>query len=512
MTTTLNRKPTKQLHEAIVREATIVARQQIEDELKLNRFELRGANKEIQTNQDREVLLWGTARTGKSFAWLVKMHRLAVKYPKFRGLIVRKTRTSLSESALQTFEEQVLGTPHPLVANGPKRRFRDVYQYPNGAQIVVDGMDKKTKILSAEFDFIFVQEANECTVDDIEYLRTRLSNDGVPIGEGRYFHQLAMDSNPNHPKHWLKLRWESGITKSLQSKFEDNPRLYDAKTKDWTPFGKEYVFGTLAGLTGVRKDRFYRGLWVAAEGAIYDGFDETVHVINIDDILPGGIPQHWPRIRVIDFGYKNPFVCHWYAIDPNTRMMVLYREIYQTELLVEDAACLIKHLSGEYDHPAVLRWLQRKGITYRNERERIIDTICDHDAEDRATLDRYGIPNVAAFKGVSLGIQAVQTRLKIEEKSRTTQLYFVRDALVETDQRLAERKLPTQTIEEIPGYIWQKDKEGKPLKEQPVKIDDHGCDTLRYAVCYVDDIGSELNEETTSFIEEIDHDYQISPY
>jgi len=55
-----------------------------------------------------EVLLSGPARTGKSRALLKLMHLRASKYPGSRHLIARKTRASLSESGLVTFEEKVL--------------------------------------------------------------------------------------------------------------------------------------------------------------------------------------------------------------------------------------------------------------------------------------------------------------------------------------------------------------------------------------------------------------------
>lgn len=486
--------------EALSKEAIAIAAAQLKQEKAAQRFELYGHNKTVQFVNDREVLLCGPARTGKSFAWLVKLHRYATRYPNFRGLIVRKTRASLSEAALQTFEEHVLGPNHLALGSKPQRRFREVYRYQNGvdggsgAEIIVDGMDKKTKILSTEFDIIFVQEANELSIDDLEYLRTRLSNTGIPLGDGRYFHQLIMDCNPDHPKHWLKLRCDSGKTRLLPSKHEDNPRFYDHKTNDWTPLGKDYVYTTLEGLSGVRYKRFRLGLWAAAEGAIYDDWREEIHVIDGFEI-----PWDWPRIRVIDFGFKNPFVCQWWAIHPTSRTMYLYREIYETQRLVEDFARQIIQLSGG-----------------TKDRENIIATICDHDAEDRATLDRYGIPNVPAFKGVQLGIQAVQSRIKIKQISNEPDLFILRDCLVNVDPRLSEAKKPVQTIDEIPGYEWEKDKDNKPVNETPRKIDDHGCDTMRYAVCYVDSIGSELETQTSAFglldDEESELGYAISPY
>lgn len=492
--------------EALIAEATQLAIQQINDEKRANRFELFGNNKTVQTITDREVLLCGPTRTGKSFAWLVKLHRYATRYAAFRGLIVRKTRASLSEAALQTFEEHVLGADHPALGNKPQRRFREIYKYPNGAEIIVDGMDKKTKILSTEFDMIFIQEATEVTLDDLEYLLTRLSNTGIPLEDGSYFHQLVMDCNPDHPKHWLKLRCDAGKTTLLKSEHKDNPKFFNQKLKEWTQLGFDYVFKILEGLSGVRFKRFKLGLWAAAEGAIYEDWRDEIHILD-----EFNIPWDWPRIRVIDFGFKNPFVCQWWAISPTDGTMYMYREIYETQRLVEDLACEIKHHSGEYDNRAVLEWCAARGILQRNERERIIATICDHDAEDRATLERYGIPNQAAYKGVQLGIQAVQSRMKLNAQG-VPKLYIIRDSLVRVDQSLADAKRPICTIDEIPGYEWEKTKEGKPITEVPRKIDDHGCDDVRYAVCYVDEIGSELETQQQSFVTNDLEDYDISPF
>ena len=75
-----------------------------------------------------EVLISGPAGTGKSRACLEKIHYLMQKYDGARALIVRKTRASLTESALQTFERWVLGAGHPMIQGGAQRRFRQNYQ------------------------------------------------------------------------------------------------------------------------------------------------------------------------------------------------------------------------------------------------------------------------------------------------------------------------------------------------------------------------------------------------
>lgn len=122
-----------------------------------------------------------------------------------------------------------------------------------------------------------------------------------------------------------------------------------------------------------------------------------------------------------------------------------------------------------------------------SENERIETTVCDHDAEDRATLERYGVPTVAAYKAVATGIEAVQSRLRMAGDKRP-RLFLLKDSLVERDESLVAAHKPTCTEEEIPVYSYPKGADGKPLKEEPVKMDDHGCDAMRYGVAYADSI------------------------
>src|SRR5262249_43760126 len=94
-----------------------------------------------------EALLAGPSGTGKSRGALEKLNSVAEKYPGMRGPIVRKTRESLSETGLVTFEEPVLGRGPPLTL-GAGRHNRQVYAYPNGSEFVVAGLDKPQKVMS----------------------------------------------------------------------------------------------------------------------------------------------------------------------------------------------------------------------------------------------------------------------------------------------------------------------------------------------------------------------------
>lgn len=416
----------------------------------------RGAALELLQSRDPEVILSGPAGTGKSLACLHKLHEAAQRYPGMRGLIVRKTRESLTQSALVTFESHVLG-PYwfRLIAANCQRRVRQSYVYPNGSEIIVGGIDKPSKIMSTEFDLIYVQEAIELSENDLETLTSRLRNGTMP------YQQVIGDTNPDAATHWLKKRAESGLTYMPESRHEDNPRYWDADLGCWTEAGATYI-GRLERLTGVRFLRLRRGLWVGAEGLVYDEWDPAAHVV---DRMPAGW-EHWRKIRVFDFGYSNPFVCQWHAIDPDGRVY-LYREVYCTGRTVRRHAEQVTSLSEAESYEA---------------------DIADHDAEDRATLEECSIWTTAAHKAVKPGIEAVKERLRLAGDARP-RLFILRGCRVEADPELIDKKKPTCTEEEFPGYIWLPAAPGRSAKDEPRKVDDHGLDCLRYGCSYIDGLG-----------------------
>jgi hypothetical protein len=196
-----------------------------------------------------------------------------------------------------------------------------------------------------------------------------------------------------------------------------------------------------------------------------------VHLIE-----PFEIPYHWPRYWVVDFGYTNPFVCQWWAEDPDGRLY-RYRELYRTQTLVEDHAQAILKASGVIDTGHGKKgWVQEP-------RPRVI--LCDHDAEDRATLEKHlEMPTVPAKKEVMPGIQEVASRFKVQPDGKS-RLFLFKNALIERDELLTESKKPTCTEEEIEGYVWD-ETVGRKKGEEPVKKDDHGCDAMRYMIRHLD--------------------------
>jgi phage terminase large subunit len=393
-----------------------------------------GAAEELLYCRDPEIILSGPAGTGKSRACLEKLHICAANYPGMRGLMLRKTRTSLTQSGIVTFQERVL--PEDWQRTIHFHHQDQEYRYPNGSKIVVGGLDKTAKVMSTEYDIAYVQEAVELVEDEWEKLSTRMRNGVLP------YQQIIADTNPDAPSHWIKQRANRGQLKMVESRHEDNPTV----TTDY--------LAKLDALTGVRYKRLRLGLWVAAEGQVYESWDPSKHLINRVEI-----PSHWPRYISVDFGYVNPFVAQWWAVDDDGRMY-RYREIYRTQRLVEDHARDIKRFS--------------QGETIRA-------MFCDHDAEGRATLEKHaGITASPARKAISEGIQEVQARLRAAAGGKP-RAFFMRDSLVERDEWCMERKLPCSTEEEIESYVWDT-RNNRKKGEEPVDANNHGMDAFRYAV------------------------------
>lgn len=410
----------------------------------------RGSARRFLSDKSPELGLVGSAGTGKTTVALWKMHLASLISPGCRSLLSRKEGTSLTATTLQTFNRYVVADAisQGLVSwYGGSQREPAAFHYRNGSTIQVSGLDRPEKIMSAEFDRILVDEGTDIPESTYEMLTTRLR------GSAARYRQIMVCCNPQHPTHWMKLRGDAGRLNLMTSLHIDNPRFYHPNGEP-TAAGVEYM-KTLSALTGVRRLRLLQGIWAAAEGVIYDTFSPT-HIV---DTLPAGW-ETWETYWVVDFGFTNPFVWQEWAVDGDGRAW-LVREIYRTRRTVVEHCAVIKELTKGRPRPRRI--------------------ICDHDAEDRATMEHeLGFSTQAADKRVSVGLQAVMARLAPPAAGLRPRLMFYKGALHSRDQALVDAGKPASTVEEFPGYIWND------AKDAPVKENDHGMDTTRYLVTELD--------------------------
>ena len=392
----------------------------------------------------RRYLFDGGARSGKTDLTLVWLVSQASKYPGARILVARwrldHARTTLWRLSLKKLL--------PPGCNGA-RYMEGTLEccFPNGSVIRVAGLDdseRVDKILGDEYLHIFINEATQISWETVTKVLTRLSQN-IP-GAVR---KLILDCNPKGPRHWLH---QVGVQHILPSqKLDEAVPLPDAECwarLSWTPYDNPYLpadtLRTLEALPGVMRRRMLNGEWCSNEGAVYEMFDQDAHCF---DALPEGSGE-WRRIRAIDFGFTNPFVCLWGAVDGDGRVWV-YRELYRTKTQVVDLADMI--LAAERGD---------------------FSTVADpEDAEARSILNGKGVGNNPAFNDVSSGIQAVQKRFAIAGDGRP-RLFIARTCV--------------NTINELYEYRWEEQREGRDADERPVKAHDHAMDALRYLVMEAD--------------------------
>src|SRR5258708_20880157 len=124
--------------------------------------ELRGNNLAVGWCRDREACLDGPAGTGKTVAALYKIHVLLSRCAGGRALVARKTNTALSGSAMVTYRDNILKGRTDIRWFGGNKVEPAAFRYPNGSEMIVNGLDKPEKVMSSEFEWAYLNEATEC--------------------------------------------------------------------------------------------------------------------------------------------------------------------------------------------------------------------------------------------------------------------------------------------------------------------------------------------------------------
>lgn len=402
-------------------------------------------------------ILDGGARSGKTVVISRFLVNRAVQYPGSKQLVARLRLTDCMQSARITVEEYLL---HHV----PKSLYRWIDKkreliFRNGSKIRFEGLDSKERIdfvLGTEWLTIFVNEVTQITFSTLLTLRTRLAQSVRHVNTGELgVPKLIVDCNPKHRRHWVHLVC---IDNPALDPNTDPPQpLPDGNSfvrLNWSIFDNLHnlpptVLAEYDSLPLVLRCRMRDGVWQNNEGAVYDEFDEDIHVID-----PFQIPNHWRLVRGIDFGYTNPFGCLWGALDEDGRLF-FWNEHYERGVLVEDHA---------------------KAIIASSRQARYEWTVADWDAEGNATLAKYGVKTVKASKEIITGIQRVKRRLLVQRDGRPRMFFF--------------RGVMRNTIGEFYAYKYAPDaKPAKNSDEIPIPKNDHAMDIIRYIVNRLDGPG-----------------------
>lgn len=244
--------------------------------------------------------------------------------------------------------------------------------------------------------------------------------------------KLWFNCNPESPGHWFYKEWilqpETKRALHLHFRMEDNPIM--------TP---EAIADAEAMYTGVFYQRYILGLWVAAEGRIYDCFDTAR---NTTDQLPETTGSYYVSC---DYGTQNATVFLLWQRERNSERWVCLREYYYSG---RDSKR--QKTAGEFERDFTA-WLD--GITPRAV---VIDPAA---APLIVEFRQAGYVVQPADNDVVAGIGAVANRLE-----KGILLFSATCA---------------HTLEEFQSYVWD-EKAAQRGEDKPVKVNDHCMDAVRY--------------------------------
>lgn len=239
------------------------------------------SEKQIESfrESNARINLWeGAVRSGKSFSSLLKFCYALKNAPDGQAMVVGVSRDAIQRNVVLEVCA-ILGIPPPT----PKATQMIVM---NRVIHLVGASDERAqrRIQGSTLAIAYVDEVTNIPQGFFKMLLSRLSVDGA---------QLFCTTNPDSPFHWLK-------TDFIDKKDELDMRVFQFKLEDNPSLGSAYINALKKEYTGLWYKRYIDGLWVLAEGTVYDFFDETEHVIQ----QTPGTGEYY--IIGIDYGTANP--------------------------------------------------------------------------------------------------------------------------------------------------------------------------------------------------------------
>jgi len=174
----------------------------------------------------------------------------------------------------------------------------------NGSEIWIGGLgdrEQADKILGHEYNTIYFNEISQLSYAAVTTAYSRLAM-RTPGCRNLFFY----DCNPGSPLHWaykifvLKRAFLTGEPLEKAGLYA-SMMLNPGDNRDNLP--EDYISDILDVLPEKQKARFRDGLWVKAEGVIYDKFDESMIVKTCE------LPEEFDRYAAgQDFGLNITFV------------------------------------------------------------------------------------------------------------------------------------------------------------------------------------------------------------
>lgn len=382
----------------------------------------------IRNSNARLNIADGAVRAGKTIACNVRWLDYIATGPKGDLALLGKTRDTLQRNVLATLFEIVGdGNYHWVNKQSGELIILGRRCYCFGAA----NEEAESKLRGATFAGALCDEANLYPKAVFTQLLARCSITGAKI---------FLNCNPDSPQHWM-------YTDYITNKAIHNKKRWTFLMEDNLSLSPAYIADLKSEYSGVWYKRMIEGLWVAAEGLIYDMFNKDIHVVDNAMQRANCNIRGITWIVACDYGTSSVMSWGLYALTP--RGLVIKKKEYYYDARITKKQKTDAEFASDFKE-----WL-------RNEAEPFM-VYCDPSASSwKETLRREGYKVANANNDVINGIRRVGSMLNTGE-------YIIDSSCV-------------NTVREYQTYTW--DVESQKLGfDKPVKQNDHAVDTDRYCL------------------------------
>ncbi len=261
--------------------------------------------------------------------------------------------------------------------------------------------------------------------------------------------RLIADSNPESPNHWL-------YVEKIKPFLDGNPEVrsvfdyFHFTMNDNLNLSKTFIENQKKLYRGVFEARKIKGLWVVADGLVYDTFSPLKHTCLHEEILRKIANNDFIEYFLgLDWGWNHPLSCGLYGITQNK---VYYKidELYGSRLNETD----------------VIRWINDKQKEY-GRYFRFLNA--DNARPEQNHKLRQALPNMIIY----------------EEKPRLQDSISVLRGLINYDNLIVNSERCKNTLREFKIYRYpSEDEKSRYEDDVPVKENDDTMDETRYAVTF----------------------------
>ncbi|MFI3162865.1 MAG: terminase family protein [Bacillota bacterium] len=289
-----------------------------------------------------ETLFGGAAGGGKSYAQIVDSLVYAVKYPKSKQILLRRTLVELEKSLLRTAMEVY---PQGIFSY---REAKHSFEFANGSIVDFGYIGQESdvaKYQSTEYDVVRFDELTHFSESMYIYMlsRVRGANDfpkGVKstTNPGGVGHDFVRKRFVDVGEWGKEIKSPAGNRIFIPSLVFENKFLME---KD-----PEYV-KRLENLSDRDKQALLYGNWDIFEGRFFPEFSRDTHVCD-----PFAIPENSRIFCVFDYGL-DMLACYFIACDSFSNAFV-FKEIYKSGLIISECASEIKKAVENLDIEAFI--------------------------------------------------------------------------------------------------------------------------------------------------------------